>query len=119
MGVGAYRQKSLISFMTVLVDGGGVGCVLQYARIIISLIRIYHVLSSGVFRIREIFIWTKLHFVCKTQNTFCLYRVWGYTTPHLPQNYSVRYTVYCTGGDDEAAAFMTPCAKNCTFCKFV
>ena len=38
MGVGAYGPKSLISFMTVLVDGGGVGCILQYGRIIISLI---------------------------------------------------------------------------------
>ena len=38
MGVGAYGPKSLISFITVLVDGGGVGCILQYGRIIISLI---------------------------------------------------------------------------------
>ena len=49
----------------------------------------------------------------------CIGCGWGYTAPHLPQNYSVRYTVYCTGGDDEAAAFVTPCAKNCTFCKFL
>ena len=70
----------------------------------------------GVFRIREIFICSKLHFV--TQTIFGLYRVWGYKTPHLPQNYSVRYTVF-TVGHDEAAAFMTPFAKDCNFCTFV
>ena len=39
--------------------------------------------------------------------------------PHLPQNYSVRYTVSCTGGHDKATAFMTPFAKDCNFCTFV
>ena len=57
--------------------------------------------------------------LCVRHRLYFVYRVWGYTTPHRPQNYSVRCTVYCTGGDDEAAAFVTPCAQNCTFCKFV
>ena len=69
----------------------------------------------GVFRMIEIFFWTKLHFQCNTQTIFCLYRVRGYTSLHLPQIDSVRYMVYYTEGDNEAAAFMTPCATTVIF----
>ena len=39
----------------------------------------------------------------------------GVTQPHTFHRIIVRYTVYCTGGDDEAAAFMTPVQKIVLF----